>query len=830
MDGDYSVFAILPPYNNIHAQLIDPNGKLVVAPGGITVSYEGVVDGAGSVNRTSAGKTNFWQYAASLFGVALAVDTGLTGNSMPAQQPQPMKFETAYNWFTADGIPLTPFDDARNKNYYSMMKLVARDAAGNVLASTSIVLPVSDEMDCRTCHASGSQASAKPRAGWAWDPLVERDFKLNILARHDDLHSGAGAYQTALSAVGYNTNGLYATATGGKPVLCAACHASNALGTTGQLGTPPLTAALHGFHANQLDPVAQTTLGASDNRSACYRCHPGAETRCLRGVMGNSVAADGTPAIQCQSCHGDMAAVGDPARQGWLNEPACQSCHTGTAAANAGAIRFTSALDGSGNPRAPADQTFATTANVPAAGFSLYRFSHGHGGLACEACHGSTHAEYPSSQANDNVQSTALQGHVGTIGECSACHATLPGNSGPHGMHPVGSTWVSQHQSAARNAAACQACHGTDYKGTVLSRAMAGRSLSAFGTLNLWRGFQVGCYTCHMGPGNDNRNSNTAPVVSGGSISTAAGTPATLALSATDANSNPLTLWVVSQPANGSVGLAGTTATFTPRQGFEGSDSFTVAAWDGQTSSNLASVQVNVKASTRPVFAATDVANAASFQSGPVSPGETVMIKGAGLGPDTPATMFINSAGLVNRSLAGTRVLFDFMPAPILYTSAGQVNAVVPWGLAAKSANVVNVTVEYNGIPSAPVTMNWVVATPAIFPGAVVNPDGSLNSATSPAVRGSYVTLYGTGAGPQSPTPYDGEISAPPLATPDLAPVVTVGGVTAQVLYIGAAPGLVSGALQLNVQVPDTAPSGNAVPLRLTINGVDAPVVNIAVK
>jgi uncharacterized protein (TIGR03437 family) len=67
-------------------------------------------------------------------------------------------------------------------------------------------------------------------------------------------------------------------------------------------------------------------------------------------------------------------------------------------------------------------------------------------------------------------------------------------------------------------------------------------------------------------------------------------------------------------------------------------------------------------------------------------------------------------------------------------------------------------------------------------------------------------------------------------AKPGLAPSVTIGDVPAQVLYIGAAPGLVSGALQINVQIPATAPSGSAVPLQLTIHNVAAPVANVAVK
>ncbi len=832
MDGDYEVYAILPPFNNIHAQLIDSGGRLVTNPGGITVTYEAVADAAGSVNTTSSGKSNFWRFAQALFGAAVAPETGLTGNRMPgtANQPQPMKWEAGSNWFTADGIPLTPFDDKRNKNYYSMMRLVARDSAGNLLAKTDIVLPVSDEMDCSSCHASGSNAAARPQAGWANQPLLERDFKYNILRRHDDLQQGTGAYRDSLAAIGYNAQGLYATVTSdGRPILCAACHASNALGTAGQPGVGALTESIHSFHASQADPVTGTSLDASSNRSACYRCHPGSETRCLRGAMGTSVAADGSGAIECQSCHGSMSAVGAKGRQGWLDEPTCQNCHTGTAAANSGQIRFTSALDAQGNPRAAADSTFATQSGVPAAGFSLYRFSKGHGGLACEACHGSTHAEYTSAEANDNVQSIALQGHAGVIAECGTCHTSVPSNgSGPHGMHDVGSAWVSRHENAARGGGAqCRSCHGTDLRGTVLSQSFANRTLNAFGTLNVWRGFQIGCYTCHNGPSNDNRNSNSAPSVTGANLSTPGGQPVTASIAATDPNGNALTLWVVSQPPNGAVTLNAKSATYTPRPGFEGADTFTVAAWDGQTSSNLATFRVQVTAASRPQIGS--VVNGASFQDGPIAPGELATILGSGLGPANAAGMRVNSAGLVNRGLAGTRVLFDGMPSALLYASERQVNAAVPWNLAGKSS--VAVQVEFGGILSAPVTVSLAAASPAVFQGAVVNVDGgAVNSAAEPAARGAFITVYATGSGAMDVARFDGEFSVAPLGRPTAPVSAQIGGVDAIVSYAGDAPGLVSGALQINVQVPQSVPVGNSVPMVLRIAGIDSPPVPVAVK
>jgi hypothetical protein len=281
-------------------------------------------------------------------------------------------------------------------------------------------------MDCRACHASGTEALAKPAAGWVWDGLPERDFRLNILRLHDEREFQAqpALYSAALDARGFNPRGLYrGVVAEGKPVLCASCHASEALGAPSYGTIPPLTTSVHGFHARVLDPILNTTLDSVANRSACYRCHPGSATRCLRGAMGSAIAADGSMEMQCQSCHGSMSVVGSTNRVGWFMEPNCQACHSGTATANSGKIRFVSALvDAAGTIRLPGDRSFATQVNTPANGLSLYRFSAGHGGLQCSACHGSTHAEFPSSHRNDNLRNLSLQGHAGMMIECTSCH------------------------------------------------------------------------------------------------------------------------------------------------------------------------------------------------------------------------------------------------------------------------------------------------------------------------------------------------------------------------------------------------------------------------
>ena len=191
--------------------------------------------------------------------------------------------------------------------------------------------------------------------------------------------------------------------------------------------------------------------------------------------------------------------------------------------------------------RVAANQIIATTPNAPAAGYSLFRYSTGHGGLYCSACHGSTHAEFPSIDANDNVTSIQHQGHIGPMAECDACHNTQPStaNGGPHGMHPLGQTWVSRHQD--NHGSQCMVCHGTDYRGTVLSQSRGDRTLSALGTKTFWRGFQIGCYTCHNGPGGDGTGPAPA-VVTSGATSTAAGMPVAIPLKATGASGVTLTL------------------------------------------------------------------------------------------------------------------------------------------------------------------------------------------------------------------------------------------------------------------------------------------------
>ena len=610
MDADYSVFSILPPYNTLHAQVVYSTGttttnmvtRLMTGADGMRVTFEAVADSTGSINKTSAGKTNFWTHAQALYGAALPVDKGLTGTLMPgaANTPQPVAWDAANNCFTAEGIPIVPRDDAGKKNFYPMMRLKAYDSTNTLRAQADVVVPVSDEMDCRACHASTAKRNdARPYGGWVSDPNAERDYRLNILKKHDEVLLGTSLYQESLAAKSYREDGLLPTViTDGKPILCAACHASEALPNSGYAGVSPLTQALHSSHAAVTDPDNGQLLGAQANRTACYQCHPGSSTRCLRGAMGSAVAANGTMQMQCQNCHGTMRQVGSPSRTGWLDEPKCQQCHTGTAISNNGSIRYTSVFEPSGQPRVAVNQTFATNANTPSTGKSLYRASSGHGGMKCAACHGSPHAEYPAGP-NDNVQSIATQGHEGVLSECVKCHAVSPSRSlwasGPHSLHPMGATWVDSHDNY-ENTNACHDCHGADHRGTVLSEMQATRTLetkTATETGTFWRGYRNGCYSCHAGTGGEGRPP-TSPTVTSASI-TAAGAPVTFTL-----GRNPTTavLRIVKQPVHGTVALSGNTATYFPEPGYAGADPFTFAARDASNSVDSALGTISVSAAS----------------------------------------------------------------------------------------------------------------------------------------------------------------------------------------------------------------------------------------
>ncbi len=234
------------------------------------------------------------------------------------------------------------------------------------------------------------------------------------------------------------------------------------------------------------------------------------------------------------------------------------------------------------------------------------------------------------------------------------------------------------------------------------------------------------------------------------------------------------------------------------------------------------------------------VTNAASFRTatdqGGVSPGQLVTFFGQDMGPAQLAGLRLDGAGLVANSLAGTRVLFDGTAAPLIYTSATQLAAVVPYAVEGRATT--QVQVEYEGRRSNTIALPVINAAPALFTadssgrgqGAILNQNGTLNAATNQADRGSVVVLYLTGEGATNPNGVDGKPNASPAPQPKLPVTVSIGGIDAQILYAGGAPGLVAGVMQINVRIPQSVQSGQ-LPIIVNVGSASSrPNVTVAVQ
>jgi uncharacterized protein (TIGR03437 family) len=238
-----------------------------------------------------------------------------------------------------------------------------------------------------------------------------------------------------------------------------------------------------------------------------------------------------------------------------------------------------------------------------------------------------------------------------------------------------------------------------------------------------------------------------------------------------------------------------------------------------------------IRVLTPPLPTIKGVTNAASYGTGAVSPGELVTIFGTGIGPATAASATTDpSTGKLATTIGGVQVLFSGTAAPMIYASSTQVSAVVPYEMAS-IANP-SVGIKYAGQASNAYQLTTTTTAPGLFtqnssgsgPGAILNQDNSVNGPGNAAAKGSIVQVFMTGEGQTSPPSVTGAITAatlpPPQVTPGplLAVGVTINGLPALYVYAGEAPGLVAGMMQLNVQIPANAASGD-VPIVVSIGG-----------
>jgi uncharacterized protein (TIGR03437 family) len=243
-------------------------------------------------------------------------------------------------------------------------------------------------------------------------------------------------------------------------------------------------------------------------------------------------------------------------------------------------------------------------------------------------------------------------------------------------------------------------------------------------------------------------------------------------------------------------------------------------------STQTIAVTFNVSSTAAPEIAA--LVNGASQAAGTAfAPGQIVTLYGRNIGPATGVFGTLATPSRFDTVAGGTRVRFNGILAPVLYTSSSQVNTIVPYEV----SGATTVEVEFEGRRSAPIPVRIVEAAPALFTqdasgrgrAAILNQDYGLNTPQRPAARGTVVMLYATGGGQTNPASSTGQIAGPDLRTLALPVTVTIGGRLAETLYAGAAPGLVTGLLQINVLIPADAPIGDGVPLSIQVGTAASP-------
>jgi hypothetical protein len=270
----YSAMMVLPPANFLHVQVFRKGGEgAQLVTQGITVEY--TVKNLGDPSA----HLDFWQYAKD-YGFDVPAGTGITGNTLTGT----FTLSKDGKYWEATAIPVVPYDAQGQFNAYPTCEVTVKDSAGTVLAvQPTVVLPVSDEMQCNNCHEKTNTFAS-------------------ILGVHDKLSATT----------------LASDLTQGKRHACNECHADPVLGAPGKTGVSSLSEAMHGFHAPKMASMNKLKV-------SCYNCHPGEKTQCLRGAM----AAKG---LTCSDpkCHGDIQNVASTiasGRQPWLNEPDCGNCH-----------------------------------------------------------------------------------------------------------------------------------------------------------------------------------------------------------------------------------------------------------------------------------------------------------------------------------------------------------------------------------------------------------------------------------------------------------------------------------------------------------------------
>ncbi len=392
LNPSYDTAVILPPYNNLVAQVVKRGNPPQVVTENVELTYR-LID-----NTTSMGKTDdyggdfsqFWAEAPALFGVTLEDDTGLNLVDPNLRNGLEGAMVAVDDHFEANGIPVVPVLDDGTWDPYQVAEVVVSDGSGRELIKTRATVPTSDEINCAKCHGENGSATEEINGG-------SSNVFSNILALHDEANG------TSLSSE--------------TPVLCANCHGSPALGQTERREPGFLSQVIHSRHAEEAEGIT------------CYNCHPGATTKCSRSKA--HTASDGN----CTTCHGSLSQVGSSIEEGdrvpWVDEPKCAKCHTDVAQVDTGSTLYRhanghgglycSACHGSPHAQIPTEQA---SDEYQAVQYQSAAEPIG----SCAVCHGSARgggaAEFGEEHGGKNGRASA----------CRVCHTVTPSSveSGPH--------------------------------------------------------------------------------------------------------------------------------------------------------------------------------------------------------------------------------------------------------------------------------------------------------------------------------------------------------------------------------------------------------------
>jgi uncharacterized protein (TIGR03437 family) len=236
--------------------------------------------------------------------------------------------------------------------------------------------------------------------------------------------------------------------------------------------------------------------------------------------------------------------------------------------------------------------------------------------------------------------------------------------------------------------------------------------------------------------------------------------------------------------------------------------------------------QITLEVKAPPAIAPGGAVNAASFLT-KVAPGSLFSIFGSDL-----ATGQVSLKSLpLGTSMNGTSVTIGGKPAPLVFVSAGQVNAQVPYEIT--EGDTVPVVVTVNGVSSLPANVSVMAGAPGIFQfgnkrAVVQNDDFTVNNTDNPAKAGSYVVAYLTGTGRlDNPVPTGSGAGSDPLSRPKATVTATINNQPVEIAFAGMTPGFV-GLTQVNLKIPNL-PAGDY-PLVVAVDGQASNAAMVTVK